>query len=182
MSRPYLQVSSDEAAESSLANVGVDARGVGRSAALTPGDGSEKDLGALVDNGAARVTLARVLATRSQTGAEHLGGDGGGAVRSLARAARDDGDVDLEEVGGEGRTARRSGAPREMVSYAFAEESGKTLPAGNGKGGSGSGVGARGRQRGVSDGRTRWDGSSKLHDGEVTVVGARSVARVDLDG
>jgi len=100
-----LQVGSHEATERSLTNVGVDTRCVGGSAALTPGNSTDKDLGGLVDDRATRITLARILTTLGQTSAEHLSGDGRCAVRGLARAARDNRYVNLEEVGGERLTA-----------------------------------------------------------------------------
>jgi hypothetical protein len=101
-----LQVGSDEGTESSLADVGVDTRCVGCSAAITPRNSAKKDLGGLVDDGAAGVALARVLSTLRQTSTEHLGGNGRCAVGGLAGAARDNRDVDLEEVDGERLAAR----------------------------------------------------------------------------
>jgi len=160
-----LQVGSNEATESSLANVGVHTRGVGGSAAITPRNGTEEDLGGLVDDRTAGVTLARVLSTLGETGAEHLGGNSRGAVRRLAGAARDDRNINLEEVDGERLAAGRG-----------------STPASNGEGGSSSRVGSGRGERSVRDGGAGRDGGGQLHDGDITVVGARDVARVDLDG
>lgn len=84
-----------------LADAGVDAGVVGLCAAVAPGDEAVEGLGG-VDDGAARVARARVLAARGEAGAEHVGGDGRGAVLRLAGGARDDGDRDLAEGGGQG--------------------------------------------------------------------------------
>lgn len=84
-----------------LADAGVDTGVVGLSAAVAPGDETVQDLGG-VDDGAARVTRARVPATGGETGAEHVGGDGRGSILGLAGGARDDGDGDLPQGGGQG--------------------------------------------------------------------------------
>jgi hypothetical protein len=161
----YLQVAGDEAVHASQANVGVDTGGTGGGATLTPGNNTELDAGGLVDNGAARVTLARVLSALGQTSAEHGGGDAAGSVVGVAGSARDDGHVDLEEVDGQRLAAGGGGTP-----------------ASNGEGGASGGISARTSQLGVGDGGAGGDGGRELHDGEVVVVGAGHVAGVDLDG
>lgn len=56
------------------------------------------------------------------------------------------------------------------------------LPASNRCSRSSNGIGARSGQSGVAYGRAGGDGSGKLPDGNVVVVAARGVARVDRDG
>lgn len=85
-----------------LANASVDTGVVSLSTAVAPGDETLQNLGG-VDNGAARVARARVLATCSETGAEHVGGDCRGTVLGLASGARDDGDGNLPQGGGQSR-------------------------------------------------------------------------------
>jgi hypothetical protein len=163
--RKYLQVAGDEAVEEGKTKVGVDTWRTGSSAALTPRNNTDLDLGAGVDDGTARVTLARVLSTLGKTSAEHGGGDGTVAVVGVAGSTADDGNVDLEEVDGEGRATGGGGSP-----------------ASNGEASSGSGVGARAGELGVRDGGGGGDGAGKLHDRHVVVVGTSVVAGVDLDG
>jgi hypothetical protein len=160
----YLQVAGDEAVEKGKTKVGVDTWCTSRSAALTPRNNTDLDLGAGVDDGAARVTLARVLSTLGETSAEHGGGDGAAAVVGVAGGSADDGYVDLEEVDGEGRAAGGGGSP-----------------ASNSEASSGSGVGAGASELGVSDGGGGGDGAGELHDGNIVVVGTSAVAGVNLD-
>jgi len=84
-----------------LADTGVDTGVVGLGAAVAPGDETLQGLGG-VDDGAARVAGARVLAAAGDSSAEHVGGDGGGSVLGLAGGARDGGDGDLPQSSGQG--------------------------------------------------------------------------------
>jgi hypothetical protein len=94
----FLQVGRDE--RSKRANPGVDTGEVGLSAALTPRDDTDELLGG-GDDGAARVTLARVLSTGGETSAEHLLGNGeaNGGVLAAASGACNNGHIDLAERG-----------------------------------------------------------------------------------
>lgn len=156
-----LSVGIDERAEST--NTSVDTRLSSLSTAITPGNKTNKSL-ARVNNGASRVTLARVLATSRNTSAEHGVSDLADGVVVAAGSARDDGYVDLAQSGGRG-SARGSGAP-----------------AGNGGGAAGGGVGARGGQRGVADGAAGGDTGGELPDGDVVGQGRAGEAGVHLDG
>lgn len=94
----FLQVGRDE--RSKGANPGVDTGEVGLSAALAPRDDTDELLGR-GDDGAAGVTLARVLSTGGETSAEHAVGDGETDSRVLVAAsgARNNGHIDLAERG-----------------------------------------------------------------------------------
>lgn len=71
----------------------IDTSETGLSTALAPRNETlENAVG--VDDGAAGVSRAGVLATLGQAGAEHVVGDDA-AVLAVARRARDDGDGDL---------------------------------------------------------------------------------------
>jgi hypothetical protein len=135
MPRRYLQVAGNEAVKVRCSKVGVNTGRTSSSAALTPRNNTEQDARGGVDNGTARVTLARVLSALGKTSAEHGAGDAAGSVVGVAGGARDDGDVDLEEVDGQGLTTGGSGAP-----------------ASNAEGGARGRVGARGSKFGVRDG------------------------------
>ena len=156
-----LSVGVDERAEST--NASVNTRLSSLSTALTPRNKTNKSLGR-VNNGASRVTLAGVLATRRNTSAEHGVSDLADGVVVAAGSARDNGHVDLAQSGGRG-SARRGCAP-----------------AGNGGGAAGDGVGARGGQRGVADGAAGGDASGELPDGDVVGQGRAGEAGVNLDG
>lgn len=155
----HLQVGVNERAKST--NASVDTRLAGSGAALTPGNKTNELLGA-ADNGASTVTLAGVLATSGETGAEHVVGDLGDAVVVAAGSAGDDGHIDLEQVGGEGGATGGGGSP-----------------ASNGEGA--GGVVARGSKGGVADGRAGGDGGGELPDGNVVVEGSAVEAGVNLD-
>jgi hypothetical protein len=58
----------------------------------------------------------------------------------------------------------------------------ENVPAGNSEAGASSRVSARASQTSVRDGRAGWDGSRKLHDGNIIVVCTGGVGGVDLDG
>jgi hypothetical protein len=110
--RRDLQVAADEASQARLAQVGVNTWGTSRSTTLTPGDNAELDAGGGVDDGATTVTLARILSTLAETGAEHGGSNASRAVVGVASGAGDDGNIDLEQVHGQRAAARGSGSPR----------------------------------------------------------------------
>lgn len=77
----------------------IDTSEAGLSTALAPGNEAlENAVG--VDDGAAGVAGAGVLATLGEAGAEHVVGDDA-AVLTVARSARDGGDGDLHQLGGE---------------------------------------------------------------------------------
>jgi len=105
--QPLTQVGGDEGQQSS--NASIDAGLAGQGTAIAPRNKANK-LAVCVDDRTAAVTLARVLATCGQTGAEHVVGDLSDAVVLAAGCARDDGDVDLAQRGG-GGAARAGGAP-----------------------------------------------------------------------
>lgn len=107
----HLQVARNEAVEARSTNAGIDTRCVGARTSVTPGNNTKQSAGRSVDDWAARVTLARVLAASGKTGAVHVGGDGRRAVRGLARRARDDGNVDLAQSGGNRGSALGCNAP-----------------------------------------------------------------------
>jgi hypothetical protein len=87
----------------------VDTGETGLSTALAPRNETlENSVG--VDDGAAGVSRAGVLATLGQSGAEHVGGDDA-AVLAVARSARDDRDGDLVQSGGERVGVLAGGAP-----------------------------------------------------------------------
>jgi hypothetical protein len=161
----YLQVGSNKARNAALAQVGVHTRRTCRRASLTPRNNTKLHARRGVDDGAARVTLARVLSTLGQTSAEHGRRDAPAAVVGVASGAADDGDVDLEEVDRQRLAAGAGGAP-----------------AGDGEACAGSGVGTRSGELGVADCGAGGDGGGELHDGDVVVVGAGGVRGVDLDG
>jgi hypothetical protein len=110
--RRYLQVAGNEASHGRLAKVGVDTGSTSCRTALTPRDNTELDARGGVDDGAAAVTLARVLAALGESSAEHGGGDGAISIVGVAGGARDDGNINLEEVGGEGGATGRGCSPR----------------------------------------------------------------------
>jgi hypothetical protein len=110
--RRCLQVAADEASHARLAKVGVDTRGTSRSTTLTPRDNTELDAGGRVDDRATTVTLARILSTLGETGAEHGGSNASSAVVGVAGGAGDDRNVDLKQVHGQRAAARGSGSPR----------------------------------------------------------------------
>lgn len=157
----HLDVGVNERAEST--NASVNTRLSSLSTALTPRNKTDKSL-AGVNNGASRVTLARVLATRRNTSAEHGVSDLADGVVVAASSARDDGHVDLAQSGGRG-SARGGGSP-----------------AGNGRGAAGGGVGARSGQRGVADGAAGGDTGGELPDGDVVGQSRAGEAGVHLDG
>lgn len=74
----YLQVAVDERQNSS--DTSVDTRLASGSTALTPRDKADEDAGASVDDWAAAVALAGVLAASSETSAEHVVSDGRRAI------------------------------------------------------------------------------------------------------
>ena len=92
----FLQVGRDERSEGT--NPGVDTGEVGLSATLAPRDNTDELL-AGGDDGAAGVTLARVLSTSGNTSAEHLVGDteADSGVLAAASGARNNGHIDLAE-------------------------------------------------------------------------------------
>lgn len=95
-----------------VADSGVDTRETGLSTADTPrNDTLEDTVG--VNDGAARVARARVLAALGEAGAEHVVGDTEplAAVVGLAGGAGDDGDGDLVQAGGDGVGVLAGGAP-----------------------------------------------------------------------
>lgn len=157
----HLQVGVDERAE--RANARVHTRLASLGTALTPRNKANEGLGR-VDNRTSRVTLARVLATSSNAGAEHVVRDLADAVVVAAGSARDDGNVDLAESGGRGTVF------------------GQSSPAGDGAGAARGRVGARGGQAGVADGGTSGDAGGKLPDGDVVVEGRAGEAGMHLDG
>jgi hypothetical protein len=165
MPRRYLQVAGNEAGKGRRSKVGVNTGRTSSSAALTPRNNTELDARAGVDNGAAGVTLARVLSALGQTSAEHGGGDAARSVVGVAGGARDDWDIDLEEVDGQGIAAGGCGAP-----------------ASNAEGGARGRVGAGGSKLGVRDAGAGGDRGRKLHDGYIVVVGTGRVRGVNLDG
>ena len=159
-----LSVLVDEAAEG--ADAGVDTGEVGASAAASPGDDTDEGLVG-IDERAARVTLARVAATSSETGANHVVGDGesDGVVVGHAGAAGNNGDADLEES-----------------DRAAAILTGSS-PSSNGDGGSTGGVRARSGEGSKANVATGGDGAGELPDGNVVVGGASGVAGVvDVPG
>jgi hypothetical protein len=107
-STPHLSVLVDESELSS--NASVDTSVAAERTAVTEGHDTDEGLGAGGDERASRVTLARVLASGSLGGADHVGGDGRGAVLGLAGGAGDDGDADVAESRG-GRAAGGGGSP-----------------------------------------------------------------------
>lgn len=64
-----------------------------------------------VNNGAARISRARVLSTSSEAGAEHVVGDSIGSVLGAASGAGNDGDSDLPQVSRQSRAALSQEAP-----------------------------------------------------------------------
>ena len=144
------------------ADAGVDTRVVGESAALAEGNDTDKSLGG-IDKRAARVTLARVLATGGKTSADHVVGEVGVAV--AAGGAGDNGHADLVERVGAGVGTGALGAP-----------------ASNSDGGTGSRVGARGREADVANGAAGRDRGRELPDGNVIVRSSGVVAGVEDDG
>lgn len=104
------QVGVDEADK--VAQSSVDTSEAGLGTALAPGNNTLEDAVG-IDDGAAAVALAGVLAALGQAGAEHVVGDD--AVLGLASGAGDDGDGDLVESGGERVGALGGGAPVAMV-------------------------------------------------------------------
>lgn len=87
----HLQVLVDESQKVSESD--IDTSEAGLSTALAPRNETlENAVG--VDDGAAGVSRAGVLATLGEAGAEHVGGDDV-AVLAVARSARDDRDGDL---------------------------------------------------------------------------------------
>lgn len=157
-----LSVLVDEAAEG--ADAGVDTGKVRASTARTPGDNTDEGL-AGIDERAARVTLARVAATSSDTGANHVGGDGeaNSVVVGHASAAGNNGDADLKE-GGRGAATLTGSSPSS-----------------NGDGGSAGGVRARSGEGSKANVATGGDSAGELPDGNVVVGGACLVAGVDDD-
>jgi len=158
--RTRLSVLVDEAAEG--ADAGVDTGKVGASAAASPGDDTDEGLVG-IDERAARVTLARVATTSRDTSADHVGGNGEGAVVGNAGVAGHNGDADLEESSRGAATLTGSS------------------PSSNGGSGSTSGVRARGGEGSKANVATGSDGARELPDGNVVVRGARRVAGVEDD-
>lgn len=94
-----------------VANASVDAGIVCLGTSIAPRDNTLQHFRA-VNNGAARVSRARVLSTGGETGAEHVGGDGIGSVLRAASGAGDNGDSDLPQVGRQSRAALGQEAPK----------------------------------------------------------------------
>jgi len=147
-----------------VADAGVDAILVGAGAAIAPRDEANEGLGGGVDDRAARVPLARVLATGRKAGADHVVGDARGAVGRAAGGAADHWDGDLAQGCGKGAGALRSGAPA----------------SGDGRR-SRRRVAASGGQGDVADGGAGRDGGREAPQGDVVVGGAVDVAGVDKD-
>lgn len=78
----YLRVGLDEGVDSGGSDPSVNTRSAGLSTALTPRNKTDEGLGG-VDDGASRVTLARVLSTSFQTSTEHVGRDDVAGVQRL---------------------------------------------------------------------------------------------------
>jgi hypothetical protein len=97
LSTAELSVAVNERAEST--NTGIDTRLVGTGTSITPRDSTNDGVRA-VDDGTTAVTLARVLATGSNTSTEHLVGDGGGTVLLSAGSTRHNRDRNLQKVDG----------------------------------------------------------------------------------
>lgn len=91
-----------------LAEAGIDSSEAGASAASAPGNNTDE--GVAVNDRATRVTLAGVLATRIDTGAEHGLGDVA-AVSAVAHGAGHDGDIDALELIGKAAATLREVAP-----------------------------------------------------------------------
>lgn len=139
------------------ANVGVDAVESGTGAALTPGDNTDE--GAVNDEGTTRVTLAGVLATLLEAGADHVLGDAA-TVGGVAGLAVHDGDGDLLELGG--------------AAAALLEGT----PSGDDGLRASGGVGAGRGESDVGDAVALGDGVGELPDGNVVVVGIGIVVGV----
>jgi hypothetical protein len=103
--RDGLQVPSNKGQDLARANSRVHTGLSSCSAALPPRNKANQVTARLVNDWAAAVALARVFAARGETGAEHVGRDGTGAVVLVAGGAGDGGDVDLLESGGESGAA-----------------------------------------------------------------------------
>lgn len=144
------------------ADTGVDTRVSRSSAAVAERNDTDKGLGG-IDKRAARVPLARVLATGGKTSADHVVGDGR-AVAGAAAGAGHDGNADLVEGVGAAATGAES------------------APAGNGDGGTGSRVRARGWEADVFDGVAGGDGGRQLPDGNIVVLAGAAVVGVNVDG
>lgn len=92
------------------ANASVDTRVVGLRTTRAPGDETLQHVRGIND-GAAGIARARVLATHGEAGAEHVGGDSRGPVLGAAVSAGDDGDGDLPQVGGQSGAGLAQEAP-----------------------------------------------------------------------
>jgi hypothetical protein len=102
-SKHCLQLLLDPGVDRGISNASIYTRLSSFSTALTPRNSAQKSLGP-VNDGAAAVTLARVLASSGQTGTPHAVGDLRRAVVSPALGARDNRDGDLSQ------SSRKSGA------------------------------------------------------------------------
>lgn len=153
----HLSVLVDEAQQ--RRNARIHTRPVGLSASKSEAH-KAKQLLRGVDNGATRVTLARVLAASGETSTEHVVGDGRGAVGSAARSAGDDGDADF---------LQRRGARAVLA---------ESTPAGDGEAGARCGVRVCGGQAGVGNVAAGCDGGAELPDGHVVVFARGAVVGV----
>lgn len=156
-----LEVGIDEANKG--AESAVDTSEAGLSTAIAPRNETLEDAVG-IDDGAAAVALARVLATLGLSGAEHVGGDSRPAVLGLAGGTRDDGDGNLPQGGGERRAALGGGAP-----------------ASGGDDGTSSRVRAGSGKGGVADGGALRDRAGQLPDSNVEVGGTGVVGGVHND-
>lgn len=175
-----------------VANAAVDTRVVGLRTAVAPGNETLQHIRG-VNDGAAGVTRARVLATGCEAGAEHVVGDGRGSVLGAAGGAGDDGDGDLPQVGWQRGAALGQEAPRSrrvsivhvavkpyrrfVVQISCRGHS----PSGNSELGPGSGVRSLGWERGVANGRARCESAGEMPDSNVVVGRAAAIGRVILD-
>lgn len=149
---PLLQVGVDESQE--CADTGVNTGQARASTSVTPRNNTKEDAGSSVNDRATAVTLAGVLASGSDTSAEHAVSDLGGAVVLAASGTGDDGHIDLAEGGGEAGATLGCGSP-----------------SCNGSGGAGGRVRAGGGKDRVLDGGASGNGGCELPDGDVVVDG-----------
>ena len=95
-----------------VANAGVDTSETSLGASLTPRDKSKENLGAGIDDGSTAVTVARILTSLRETGAEHVvGDDASSSILLLACSPSDDGNGNLPQRRGQGLTALASETP-----------------------------------------------------------------------
>lgn len=95
-----------------VSDSGVNTREASFSTTLTPRDETDQDTGAGVDDWATAISRAGVLSTRGQTGAEHVGGDGRGAVTGLARCSGNHRYGNVSQGGWNAAGVRAGGSPR----------------------------------------------------------------------